>query len=271
MPHAFGGAATPRMVSGKTIGELIVSQPDKDRIALITGAARGFGKAFATALAARGATVVLADIDGEAAQAAAREIGERAEGAACDVTDEDQVAAVVAGVVGRHGGIDILINNAGLHSAAYNGAMAEMGLAKVRRLFEVNVMGVIVCSLAAKDAMRGRPGAAIVNISSSAAYSSPTAYGASKLAVRGLTMTLAREFAPDGVRVNAIAPGLIFTDTIRAELPAAMVEAVMKQQLLQREGEEKDIVDAMLYLVSDQSAFMTGETLRVSGGFALSA
>jgi len=243
------------------------------RIAVITGGGRGFGKAFGHALAKAGAHAVLADVDADAAQQAAAEIksaGGPASAMGCDVADESQVAAMIARVAERHGGIDILINNAGLHSASYNAPMHEMGLAKVRRLFEVNVMGVIICSLAAKSAMRGRPNASIVNISSSAAYSSGTAYGASKLAVQGLTMTLAREFAADGIRANAIAPGLIFTDTIRKELPPAMVERVMKQQILAREGEERDIVEAMLYLVSPRAGFITGETLRVTGGFALS-
>lgn len=243
------------------------------RVAVITGGGRGFGKAFGHGLAAQGAHAVLADIDGDVARAAAREIeaaGGSASGVACDVADEAQVASMVSDVVGRHGGIDILINNAGLHSASYNAPMHVMGLAKVKRLFEVNVMGVIICSLAAKAAMSGRANASIINISSSAAYSSGTAYGASKLAVRGLTMTLAREFAADGIRVNAIAPGLIFTDTIRAELPKSMVDGVMKQQILSRQGEESDIVEAMLYLVSPKAGFITGETLRVSGGFALS-
>jgi len=185
------------------------------------------------------------------------------------VADEASVAAMIDAVVAAHGGIDILINNAGLHSHAYNQPMAAMGLATVRRLFDVNVMGVIACALAARPAMAGREGASIINISSSASYSSGTAYGASKLAVRGLTMTMAREFAGDGIRVNAIAPGLILTDTIRAELPAATIAAIKGQQLLPREGEEADIVEAMLFLVSDRARFVTGETLRISGGFAL--
>jgi 3-oxoacyl-[acyl-carrier protein] reductase len=239
------------------------------RVAVITGGGRGFGKAFGVALAAQGARVVLADIDLPAAMGAASEIGPLAEGLPCDVANEAKVRELMDSVAARHGGIDILINNAGLHSAAYNGSLAEMGMEKIRRLFDVNVMGVIACSLAAKAAMSGRPGAAIVNISSSAGYGCPTAYGVSKLAVRGLTMTLARDFAPDGVRVNAIAPGLIFTDTIRAELPASMVAGVMKQQVLPREGEERDIVVAMLYLVSTRSAFVTGETLKVAGGFTM--
>jgi NAD(P)-dependent dehydrogenase (short-subunit alcohol dehydrogenase family) len=239
------------------------------RVAVITGGGRGFGKAFGHALAARGATVVLADIDLEAAREAAAEIGERAHPFACDVADEVQVQTMMDEVAARHGGIDILVNNAGLHSAAYNAPIAEMGIAKTRRLFEVNVMGVIICSMAATRAMSGRPNASIVNISSTASYGCATAYGASKLAVRGITVTLAREMAAAGVRVNAIAPGLIFTDTIRAELAPNMVQMVMKQQILPREGEEQDIVEALLWLVSTRASFVTGETLRIGGGFAL--
>jgi NAD(P)-dependent dehydrogenase (short-subunit alcohol dehydrogenase family) len=243
------------------------------KVAVITGGGRGFGKAFGTALAARGAHVVLADIDGAAAGEAAAEIagqGGSAAGTACDVADEVGVAAMIDEVAARHGGIDILVNNAGLHSAAYNKPSAELGIANLRRLFDVNVMGVYICSLAARQAMSGRDGAAVVNISSSAAYANRAAYGVSKLAVRGVTAQLAREFAADGIRVNAIAPGLIFTDTIRAELPRAEVGRVMGQQILQREGEERDIVDALLFLVSPGASFVTGETLRVTGGFALS-
>jgi 3-oxoacyl-[acyl-carrier protein] reductase len=243
------------------------------KVAVITGGGRGFGKAFGTALAARGAHVVLADLDGTAAEGAAAEIagqGGSASGAACDVADEAGVAAVIGAVAEQHGGVDILVNNAGLHSAAYNKPSAELGIASLRRLFDVNVMGLYICSLAARPAMSGRDGAAIVNISSSAAYANRSAYGVSKLAVRGATVQLAREFASDGIRVNAIAPGLIFTDTIRAELAREEVARVMGQQILQREGEEQHIVDALLFLVSPAASFVTGETLRISGGFALS-
>src|SRR3984957_3745724 len=109
--------------------------------------------------------------------------------------------------------------------------------------------------------MSGRDGAVVVNISSYAAYANRAAYGVSKLGVRGATA---------GIRVNAIAPGLIFTDTIRAELGRYEVTRVMGQQILPREGEERDVVDALLFLVSPAASFVTGETLRVSGGFALS-
>jgi 3-oxoacyl-[acyl-carrier protein] reductase len=242
------------------------------RVAVITGGGRGFGKAFGNALAERGAHVVLADIDLEAGKVAASEIrdaGGSADAIRCDVADEQEVAAMVAVLVERHGGVDILINNAGLHSAEFNVPMATTGVDRLRRLFDVNVMGVIVCTLAIGPTMAGRPGAAIINISSSAAYGCATAYGVSKLAVQGLTMTSAHELGPLGVRVNAIAPGLIFTETIRAELPQQVVDHVKGQQIIDRDGAERDVVEAMLYLVSDRAAFVTGETLRVSGGFTL--
>jgi 3-oxoacyl-[acyl-carrier protein] reductase len=243
------------------------------KVAVITGGGRGFGKAFGHALAARGAHVVQVDIDTDAGEQAAAEIraaGGAASAWAADVADEAGVAALVAHVVDEHGGIDILINNAGLHSAAYNAPSAQLGLAKLRRLFDVNVIGVLNCTLAAQDHLARRAGSSIVNISSTAAYGSPTAYGVSKLAVQGLTMMSARELGPSGVRVNAIAPGLIFTDTIRAELPAEVVDQVKAQQVMDLEGDERDIVEMMLFLVSDRARFITGETFRVGAGFTLS-
>jgi NAD(P)-dependent dehydrogenase (short-subunit alcohol dehydrogenase family) len=246
--------------------------PHQGKVALITGGGRGFGKAFGEALSELGAHVVLADIDGDAAAEAAAELtarGRGATGVACDVADEDGVGAVVSEIAARHGGLDILVNNAGLH-AAYNKPFTELGLAKVRRVVDVNIMGTIICTMAAREAMKGRAGACVVNISSSAAYANRSIYGVSKLAVRGLTVSFAREFAADGIRVNAIAPGLIFTDAVRAQLSPAEAERVLGEQILRQEGREEDIVEALLYLVSSKASFVTGETLRVTGGFALS-
>jgi 3-oxoacyl-[acyl-carrier protein] reductase len=239
--------------------------------AVVTGGARGFGKAFGQALAAEGAHAILIDLDAAAVEAAAADI--RAGGGAAtafsgDVSDEARMGAIMADVAATRGGIDILINNAGLHSHEFSRPIKEMGLAKTRRVFEVNVLGVIVCTLAAGPFMAGRRGANMVNIASAAAHMGGTAYGASKLAVAGLTITFAREMACDGIRVNAISPGLILTDTIRTELPAATMARLRAMQFINADGEERDIVEAMLFLTSDRARFVTGETLRVTGGMA---
>jgi 3-oxoacyl-[acyl-carrier protein] reductase len=237
------------------------------RVAVITGGGRGFGKAFGAALAQQGVFVALVDRDEHAAKLAAQEIGSRAIPVAGDVTDEARMNTIMAEIARAHGGIDILINNAGLHSHEYSRALADMGVEKTRRLFEVNVMGVVTCTLAAKPFMSGRAGASIVNIASSAAYLGG-GYGTSKLAVIGLTMTFARELAADGIRVNAIAPGVILTDTIRTEMAPETLSRIKSMQYLSTDGEEQDIVEAMLFLTSPRARFVTAETLRVTGGFA---
>ena len=241
------------------------------KVAVITGGARGFGRAFGEALAARGARVVLADLDSDEAALAAAAIGPLAEALALNVAEEAAVTAAMQDIAARHGGIDILINNAGIHSAEGAQPIGVMGLARSRQMFEVNVWGVIQCTLAAAPYMAGRAGAAIVNISSMASYPCTTTYGVTKLAVRGITTAFAHELGPQGIRVNAIAPGLIMTDTIRAELPEPVIAAVSSQQIVKREGATSDIVEAMLSLVSPASGFMTGECLRVSGGVTLQA
>ena len=123
-------------------------------------------------------------------------------------------------------------------------------------------------TFAAYPHMKGRDGASIVNISSSAAHMGGSPYGDSKLAVIGLTITFAREFGGDGIRVNAISPGLILTETIRKELPAQTMTRVKAMQMIEGDGGEEDIVEAMLYLASKRARFVTGETLRVTGGMA---
>jgi len=246
-----------------------------DKIALITGGATGLGREFARALADDGAAVVLADVDAEAAAATAaalRADGHRALAVGCDVTDEHQAAAAVAAAVEHFGGVDIVVNNAGLHLMHYNQPFAALTHADIRALFDVNVMGVINATLAARPALRDRGGGVVINLSSVAGYLNRTPYGVSKLAVRGLTVAFATELAADGIRVNAIAPGMIDPGATAAGLPDSVVEHIVaERQLVHRVGTAADVVAALRYLCSADAAFITGETLKVAGGYPLEA
>ncbi len=243
------------------------------RTAFITGGAIGFGRAFARALVAEGANVVLADIDIDTAERTAASLvdaGGHAVAVDCDVADAERVDAAVAAAVDRFGGIDIVINNAGLHLTKYNQPFAALSRKEIRNLFEVNVIGVINVTLACRDSMAERGGGAVLNVSSVAGYMSATPYAVSKLTVRGLTVAFATELAADRIRVNAIAPGLMNTENALADLPTALIdEFVHKLQLVHRLGTMDDVVSAMLFLCSDEASFITGETVKVSGGYPL--
>jgi NAD(P)-dependent dehydrogenase (short-subunit alcohol dehydrogenase family) len=244
-----------------------------DRVAFVTGAAAGFGLAFARAFAEEGASVVLADIDRAAADGAAAALrgdGHRAVAVHCDVAHEDEVEAAVTTAVAELGGIDILVNNAGLHLTKYNQPFGTLSRAELRALLDVNVVGVVNCSLACRDVMRARGGGSICNIASIAGHKPASPYGVSKLAVRGLTQALATELAPDRIRVNAVSPGLMATEAAMADLPAELVRTFVDDlQLVHRTGQVGDVVAAVLFLSSDAASFVTGETLKVSGGYPL--
>jgi len=243
------------------------------KVAFITGGGVGFGRAFARALAAEGASIVIADIDGAAGDALAQELqatGAQALAVVCDVADEHRVDAAVEAAVDRFGGIDILINNAGKHLTKYNQPFSVLERHELRALFDVNVIGVVNCSVSARPSMAARGGGVIVNISSMASYMSATPYSVSKLAVRGLTIAFATEFAADHIRVNGISPGLMATENAMEDLPQELVDRFVDDlQLIHRLGQMDDIVKTMLYLCSDESSFMTGETLKVTGGYPL--
>jgi NAD(P)-dependent dehydrogenase (short-subunit alcohol dehydrogenase family) len=243
------------------------------KVAIVTGGSGSMGAAFSRALAARGALVGILDINEAPAKALADELnggGLRAIAVACDISDEDQVESAVTAVDDAFGGIDILINNAGLHANAFNKGFAQLGLAAARRLFDVNLMGSLTCALACQQAMTRRAGGVILNISSITSFLSANAYGVSKLALNGLTICLATEFAPNKIRVNGIAPGMIMTDHILQDDRQEMRDAYVRElQKVQRFGVTDDVVEAMLYLCSDRASFVTGETLKVSGGYPL--
>ena len=245
----------------------------KDRVAFITGGAMGFGRAFGRALAAEGASVVIADIDPDAGAVEAEHLaseGHRALAVRCDVAAEEDVEAAVAAATEAFGGIDILINNAGRHLLKYNQPFSALPRDEVRTLFDVNVMGPINCTLACRPAMQARGGGVIVNVSSISGHLVTSPYGVSKLAVRGLTTAFASELAPDGIRVNAVSPGLTLTEAGLADFPESMIEDfVHNRQLVHRAGTMADTVSLVLFLCSDDASFITGETVKVSGGYPL--
>jgi NAD(P)-dependent dehydrogenase (short-subunit alcohol dehydrogenase family) len=245
------------------------------KVVFVTGGAVGFGRAFARAFAAEGAAIAIAEIDDEPAERTASELRDAGAGAFavhCDVSREDEVEAAVAKTVGELGGVDVLLNNAGLHLTKYNQPFGVLPRDELRRLLDVNVVGIVNCTLACRDAMAARGGGAIVNISSTAADICTSPYGVSKLAVRGLTVAFAQELAPQAIRVNSISPGFMATENALADMPQSIVdEMVNVRQKVHRLGTMDDIVAATLYLCSDAAGFVTGEDLRVSGGFPLGA
>jgi NAD(P)-dependent dehydrogenase (short-subunit alcohol dehydrogenase family) len=243
-------------------------------VAFITGGAIGFGRAFARALAEEGAAVAVADVNLPAAEATAAELRKSASSAValeCDVADEHSVRRAVDDAVEQLGGVDILINNAARHLRKYNQGFATLTADEIHGLFEVNVIGVVNCSLACRDALSKSGAGAIVNMSSLGGFTTANAYGVTKLAVRGLTVAFATEFAPRGIRVNAIAPALTATESVLAEYSDADFErSISTRQLIPRRETMADVTRTMLFLCSEDASFITGETLRVAGGASIS-
>ncbi len=239
------------------------------KVVLVTGAARGIGAAIASALAAQGCTVFAADVDEKGVKALAGQSKGSVAAMRLDVCDRAGVASAIASVRGAHGGLDVLVNNAGLLTrGSFDATTGE----DWDRLVGVNVTGIFNCVQAAVPAMRGREGASIINIASVSAYKGGGAmgnvwYGATKAAVVAITMGLGRELGPEGIRVNAIAPAVIATDMVRAHLDPETQGRVTARIPLGRLATEADIANATLFLASQAASFVTGETLTVDGGF----
>lgn len=238
------------------------------KVALVTGASRGIGKAIAKAYADAGASVLLSSRKLPDLEAAAAEIGGDVDVIVANAGDPAQAEAAVDRCVERFGGIDILVNNAATNP--YFGPTIDIDLPRYDKTWEVNLRGVLVWTqLAWKRSMQER-GGSVINIASVGGLSVEPAigiYNVTKAALLHLTRTLAAELAPD-VRVNAIAPGLVKTDMARA-LWEPNEERMAASMPLGRLGEPTDIANAALFLASDLASWITGHTLVVDGGALL--
>lgn len=240
------------------------------KTAFVTGGGRGIGLVLARSFADAGANVVLADVNVDNATSAAEAIGVgRAMAVPCDVSSRSSVAAAIKACEDRFGRLDILVNNAGRHTREFNSPVTEVDEARWQAMLGTNVMGVVNCCTVAAEALRRCGGGSIINVSSVSGYDVRTAYGVTKLAVRGLTTALAEELAPSNIRVNGIAPGLIDTQIIMDELEDQTTDYMINQlQLVKRLGKPQDLVGLVHFLCSEKASFITGETVLVGGGYA---
>ncbi|MHA6262548.1 SDR family NAD(P)-dependent oxidoreductase [Arenibacterium sp. CAU 1754] len=243
----------------------------KDKTAIITGAAsaRGLGKATARLFAKHGARVAILDLDSNQAVAAASDLpGEGHLGLSCNVTDRkacEEAAHIATELFGQ---IDILVNNAGITQPLKTMDIAPENYDAV---LDVNLRGTLYMSQSVIPHMRDRKTGKIVNLSSVSAqrgggiFGGPH-YSAAKAGILGLTKAMARELAPDGIRVNAICPGFIATDITAGKLTPDMKEMILEGIPMGRAGEASDVAGCALFLASDLSAYVTGSELDVNGG-----
>jgi NAD(P)-dependent dehydrogenase (short-subunit alcohol dehydrogenase family) len=237
-------------------------------VVVVTGAAQGIGEAYARALAAEGAHVVVADLNEDAGQRVAEQIdadGGSAMFVGCDVSSHASAAALVERVEASYGGIDGLVNNAAIYGDMQFDLLISVDWDYYRRFMAVNMDGALVMSRAVYPSMQGRGGGAIVNQSSTAAWLYSGFYGLAKVGVNGLTQQLAHELGGMNIRVNAIAPGPTDTQATRTQAGGA-AEELIGAMALKRMGTTDDMVGACLFLLSDESAWVTGQILAVDGG-----
>jgi 3-oxoacyl-[acyl-carrier protein] reductase len=242
-----------------------------DKVAIVTGAGRGMGKATALTLAREGAAIVVNDLRRELAGAVANEInaaGGRALAYVADVSQEAQVQAMVEATLEHFGTVDILVNNAGILRSTT--PVESIPLEEWELMMTVNVNGVFLCTKAVLPIMKAKRSGKIVNVSSSAGRSTSTFGGAhyttSKAAVLGLSRHTAREAAPFNINVNAVAPGSMDTEMVRELATPEHMESERRKIPLRRLGTAQDEANLVAFLCSEESSYITGATIDINGG-----
>ncbi|HXQ44382.1 MAG TPA: SDR family oxidoreductase [Acidimicrobiales bacterium] len=239
------------------------------KVAVVTGAGRGIGQAYAEGLARAGAAVVVADIDEDNATAVAEAIaatGAKAQSTRVDVSSPESAEAMAAVAVDRFGGIDFLVNNAAIFGGMKLDLLLTVDWEYLQRFMAVNLTGALVCTRACYPSMAERGGGAIVNQSSTAAYLYAGYYGWAKAGVNSLTQQLAHELGGMKIRVNAIAPGPTDTEAARSVVPDSYMRQLVGSLALKRQGQPADLVGMCLFLLSDDAQWVTGHVFNVDGG-----
>jgi NAD(P)-dependent dehydrogenase (short-subunit alcohol dehydrogenase family) len=247
-----------------------------DKVCIVTGGGTGIGRATGLRFAAEGAKVTIADLDpaaAEATAAAARREGGSATAIEVDVADADGVRRIIEATVDAHGRLDILVNNAGF---GFTGTVVDTDEADWNRLLAVNLTGVFLGCKYAIPVMRRQGGGVIVNtasVVSTMGIKDRAAYCASKGGVAALTRAMALDHVSEGIRINCVAPGTIdspYIDKIlaKSDHPDALRSELAARQAMRRLGRPEEIADAILYLASDESSFVTGSMLTVDGGMS---
>ncbi len=242
------------------------------KVAIVTGGAMGIGRAVAEGLLAEGANVVIADRAGAAEAAKALDnAGNSVIGVACDVSSQSETEAMAGAALEAFGRIDVLVNNAGIYSSLKTGPFEELDIEEWRRVLEVNVIGQAMATRAVVPAMRRQGGGSIVNFSSGTPFKGVPFllhYVASKGAVNAMTKALAKELGAADIRVNGVAPGFTLSDGVlgNPHQLEKLQEISRQARVLQRDQHPEDIVGAVVFFASQESAFVTGQTLVVDGG-----